>query len=140
MRLLCNQQNLDAGEALILSEVLDGLQYLCRSWQERIRQHLWLHGNPLAGLLSFPIVLWGFLRAQVALVSPSCSPDGAFSYVSLGHPRYGPRKQVPWECDFKAGFGHAVLAGSGCAMGAALCLSPLPGCMDRKIKIQTKKI
>lgn len=54
MRLLCNQQSLDAGEALILRKVLDGLQYLCRSWWERIRQGLWPRGNPLAGPPSSP--------------------------------------------------------------------------------------
>lgn len=85
-------------------------------------------------------MLWGFLVAAVALVSLSCSPDGAFSYASLGHPKYGPRKQVPWGSValFKGGFGHAVLAGSACAMGAALHLSLLPGC--EKLRVKQRKI
>lgn len=128
MRLLCNQQSLDAGEALILSKVLDGLQYLCRIWQERVRQRLWPHGNPLAGLLSSLTVLWGFLGAEVALSSPSCSPDGAFSYASLGHPKYGPRRRSLGT------FGRAVVVGNARAVGAAFYLFLLPNCVSRKIE------
>lgn len=41
---------------------------------------------------------------------------------------------------FKGSFGCAVLAASACAMGAAVCLSPLPVCVSRKVKSQTEKI
>lgn len=86
MRLPWDQQSPGAGEALILSRVLDGLQYLCRSWQERIR---WPCGNSLAGLLSTLGVLQGILGAEVALTSLFWR---AFRY--LGHPKYRPRKQI----------------------------------------------
>lgn len=100
---LCNQQSLGAEETLLF------WLFLSTSWMgsntfagasRSIKQHLRSHGNPLAGPLSSLTVLWGFLGAEIALVSQFCSSDGAFCCIFPWHPKQRPRKQVTGERGF----------------------------------------